>query len=83
MLAYTAAGRGAAYFEADLSAWDTAAGACLILEAGGNITDAQGHAYEPSSTRQIVATNGPIHHDLLSLLDSADGARILESDRLL
>jgi len=78
MLAYTAAGRGAAYFEADLSSWDTAAGACLILEAGGNVTDSHGAEYRPSATRQIVATNGHIHSDLLALLDHVDGARILD-----
>ena len=80
MLAYVAAGRGCAYFEADLSAWDTSAGACLITEAGGTVTDADGSLYRPATTRQIVATNNHIHADLLSLLDSVDGARILDSD---
>lgn len=73
MLAYVAAGRGAAYFECDLSAWDTSAGCLLITEAGGKCTDAKGVVYTPT-TRQIVATNGRIHDELLTILDSVDGA---------
>jgi len=76
MLAYVAAGRGAAYFEADLAAWDTAAGSLLIAEAGGKVTDADGQLYRPASTRQIVATNGHIHDQLLSTLEAVDGARL-------
>jgi|TARA_B100000768_G_scaffold179103_1_gene196111 myo-inositol-1(or 4)-monophosphatase len=39
MLAWVAAGRLTAYFECDLNAWDTAAGALLVREAGGQMTD--------------------------------------------
>ena len=39
MLAWVACGRGSAYFEADLNAWDAAAGALLIREAGGRVVD--------------------------------------------
>ena len=39
MLAWVAAGRLTAYFECDLNAWDTAAGALLVREAGGTMTD--------------------------------------------
>lgn len=76
MLAYVAAGRGAAYFECDLSAWDTAAGCLLITEAGGKCTDANGVLYTPT-TRQIVATNSIIHDELLAILDSV-GAAVLD-----
>lgn len=75
MLAYVAAGRGAAYFECDLSAWDTAAGTLLITEAGGRVSDADGADYIPT-TRQIVATNGVCHDELLAVLDDVDGARL-------
>ncbi|KAJ1458965.1 hypothetical protein M885DRAFT_460234 [Pelagophyceae sp. CCMP2097] len=75
MLAYVAAGRGAAYFECDLAAWDTSAGALLITEAGGIVTDASGATYTPL-TRQIVATNGKIHAELLVLLASVGGAQL-------
>ena len=39
MLAWVAAGRLTADFECDLNAWDTAAGALLVREAGGQMTD--------------------------------------------
>ena len=42
MLAWVACGRLSAYFEADLNAWDTAAGVLLVREAGGVVTDLTG-----------------------------------------
>jgi myo-inositol-1(or 4)-monophosphatase len=41
-LAYTAAGVFDAFFEFRLSPWDLAAGALLIAEAGGTVTDLDG-----------------------------------------
>lgn len=41
-LAYVAAGRFDGYFEYSLSAWDMAAGAFLIQEAGGKVADFSG-----------------------------------------
>ena len=78
MLAYVAAGRGAAYFECDLAAWDTAAGAFLVEEAGGTVTDADGVPYNPL-TRQIVAA-GACHGDLRALVDTVGGARLDDED---
>eukprot|EP00629_Pelagomonadales_sp_RCC1024_P000829 CAMPEP_0119268490 /NCGR_PEP_ID=MMETSP1329-20130426/6259_1 /TAXON_ID=114041 /ORGANISM="Genus nov. species nov., Strain RCC1024" /LENGTH=310 /DNA_ID=CAMNT_0007268463 /DNA_START=211 /DNA_END=1140 /DNA_ORIENTATION=+ len=66
MLAYVAAGRGGAYFECDLAAWDTAAGALLVEEAGGLVTDADGRPYTPL-TRQIVAAGKGCHAELREL----------------
>ena len=37
-LAYTACGRMDGYWEFNLNPWDTAAGALLVLEAGGTVT---------------------------------------------
>jgi len=41
-LAWTAAGRVDGFWELNLNAWDLAAGALLVEEAGGMVTDAQG-----------------------------------------
>jgi len=38
-LAYVACGRFDAFFEYDLKAWDVAAGALLVMEAGGEVSD--------------------------------------------
>jgi len=44
-LAYVAAGRLDGFWEIGLSAWDMAAGALLILEAGGLVTDFDGEPH--------------------------------------
>jgi myo-inositol-1(or 4)-monophosphatase len=62
-LAYVAAGRLSGFWEMGLNAWDIAAGALLIQEAGGRITDYQGGAYH-LGVRDILATNGAIHLEL-------------------
>lgn len=41
-LAYVAAGRFSGFFEYGLSPWDVAAGALLVQEAGGRVSDFQG-----------------------------------------
>lgn len=69
-LSWLSAGRIEAYFEADLNAWDLAAGALIIQEAGGKVTDVWGNAFE-LSTRNCVASNGLIHADLLADLVQA------------
>ena len=43
-LAYVAAGRLDAFWEMGLSRWDMAAGALLIQEAGGLVSDLEGKA---------------------------------------
>jgi myo-inositol-1(or 4)-monophosphatase len=66
-LAWVAAGRLAGFWELALSPWDTAAGTVLVREAGGTVTDLTGRRYTLESPA-IVATNGPLHQELLSLL---------------
>lgn len=56
-MAYVACGRLAAFWQLDLNAWDLAAGALLIAEAGGVVTDASGEPYS-LATRDVLATNG-------------------------
>jgi myo-inositol-1(or 4)-monophosphatase len=70
MLMYVANGRLSGYVEADLNAWDIAAGSLLIKEAGGKVTDVWGNDFE-LITRNIVATNGLIHETLLKELKVA------------
>ena len=71
MLSWVAVGRLTAYFETDLNAWDLAAGALLIREAGGRVTDVWGAEYE-LSTRNLVASNGRIHDELREQLVLAE-----------
>ncbi len=66
-LAYVAAGRVAAFWEPGLNAWDIAAGALLVQEAGGRITDMRGNPFHVDC-RDVLATNGRIHDEMLRLL---------------
>lgn len=59
-LAYVADGRFDAFFEYGLNAWDVAAGALLVKEAGGMVSDfSMGNEY--LFGKQIIATNTPIY----------------------
>lgn len=71
MLSWVACGRVTAYFEADLNVWDLAAGALIIQEAGGKVTDVWGKPYS-LRTRNIVASNTPIHSILREQLVEAE-----------
>jgi myo-inositol-1(or 4)-monophosphatase len=66
-LCFVACGRFVGYWEDRLQPWDTAAGALIVREAGGMTTD---FSNRPVGTdgREIIATNGCIHSDLLKLL---------------
>lgn len=55
-LAYTACGRFEGFFEYNLNAWDVAAGALLVQEAGGKVTDFKG-GNDFLFGREIVAGN--------------------------
>ena len=55
------------YWERRLSPWDLAAGACIVVEAGGTVTNTRGGSFDPHSG-EAVATNGAIHVELISEL---------------
>ena len=66
-LAYVAIGRLEAHWEYRLQAWDSAAGATLVLEAGGTLTTLEGQKWTPWSNT-IVASNTNIHNELMNAL---------------
>ncbi len=66
-LAYVACGRLDGFWEMHLKPWDTAAGAVLVREAGGRLTDFAGNAFSPFRP-EVVASNGLIHGQLVALL---------------
>jgi myo-inositol-1(or 4)-monophosphatase len=59
-LCYVAAGRLDGFWEMQLSPWDISAGALLVAEAGGTVSDLSGAAFE-SRRGEIIASNGRIH----------------------
>ena len=62
-LAYVACGRFDGFWELDLSPWDIAAGALLIQEAGGKISDMWGEG-DHLKNGDTLASNGLIHREL-------------------
>lgn len=69
-LAYVAAGRLTGFWEIGLNSWDIAAGALLIQESGGQVTDTLGSSYG-LPVRNIAATNGKVHGEFISELAKA------------
>ena len=75
-LAYTACGRFDAYWEFNLNPWDTAAGFLLVEEAGGMVTGFDG-SYRRLESREILATNQRLHHELLGFFEDLFAGRNL------
>lgn len=67
-LCYVAAGRLDAYWELKLHPWDVAAGFLIVEEAGGRLSDFTNGPPDRSG-RQVVATNGPLHDQLIGQLE--------------
>lgn len=67
-LCWVATGRLDGYWERALNAWDYMAGALIVTEAGGRITDFHGGTATVYQGREIAASNGSIHDDLLAVL---------------
>ena len=66
-IAKVAVGRTDGFWERGLHPWDMAAGALLVEEAGGRISDYAGSA--PALEKgELVASNGPLHEEMLRLL---------------
>jgi myo-inositol-1(or 4)-monophosphatase len=66
-LAYVAAGRTDGFWELGLSQWDFAAGALLVTEAGGTVTDLSGGS-RYFDTGNLAAGNLKVHQAILALL---------------
>ena len=66
-LAYVACGRFDAYFEYSLNAWDVAAGALIVKQAGGKIFDFKGKQNWLFG-KEIVATSTNVEQEIASVL---------------
>src|SRR5207248_9456299 len=71
-LCYNALGRCDGFWEMDLHPWDTAAGLVILEEAGGRVTDFAGNPFSIYG-KQIVASNGKIHDEMVGLLRRCSG----------
>ena len=66
-LCYLAAGRVDAYFERGIQSWDVAAGALIVKEAGGTVTEING-GDDYIYGRTILAANGTLHKEMKDAL---------------
>ncbi len=67
-LAYVAAGHFDAHFELWLKPFDVAAGAVLVREAGGQVSDFAGDGFDVHAGN-VIASNGRLHEALRAQLD--------------
>lgn len=71
-LCHVAAGCLDGFWELKLNPWDCAAGYLMVREAGGRVTNfsgRQGSIYD----REVVASNGWIHAEMLNVLEKIGG----------
>ncbi len=66
-LCYVACGRFDAFWELNLSPWDTAAGVLIVEEAGGKVTQFKGSKFTIFD-KQVLASNSKIHSQMSSIL---------------
>jgi myo-inositol-1(or 4)-monophosphatase len=72
-LCFMACGRFDGFWEQNLKPWDTAAGELIAREAGAIVTDFSNKPFTIYK-KEILATNGKIHKEMLSLLKIEDTA---------
>lgn len=71
-LAYVACGRLEGFFEYNLNAWDVAAGAFIVQQAGGTVTDFKG-GKDFLFGGELCAANAYIQPEMLSLIKTRWG----------
>jgi myo-inositol-1(or 4)-monophosphatase len=77
-LANVACGRYDGFWEFNLNPWDTAAGVLLVQEAGGTVTRFDGSPFRLDS-REVLASNGLIHEELIANFAEIFAGRGLEA----
>lgn len=68
-LCYVASGKYGAYYESTLNPWDVAAGALIVQEAGGVVSDYSG-TNNYLSGGEIIAASGEIYTKVLQVIQS-------------
>lgn len=75
-LCYVAAGRFDGFWERSLKLWDTAAGALMVEEAGGRVTDMSKRPFT-CHAGDILASNGSLHGEMASVIQGCSVNRLL------
>ena len=66
-LCYVAAGRFEAFWEQHLKAWDVAAGALIVEEAGGRVTGMDNGRFDAAAAH-LIASNGRVHQEVVDTI---------------
>ena len=74
-LCYVAAGRLDGFWELKLKPWDIAAGALIVAEAGGSLSDFSGKGFSIHGN-ETLASNGFIHDKMVQLIRAAANGRV-------
>jgi myo-inositol-1(or 4)-monophosphatase len=72
-LCYVAAGRLDGFWELKLKPWDIAAGALIVAEAGGIVTNFSGGRFSIDG-EETLASNSLIHDEMIRALEEAEGS---------
>jgi myo-inositol-1(or 4)-monophosphatase len=73
-LCYVAAGRLDGFWEVRLNPWDMSAGALIVEEAGGRVSNLAGGSFS-SRAGEIIASNGHIHDAMVETVRSTSAQR--------
>ncbi|MDP9356185.1 MAG: inositol monophosphatase [Chloroflexota bacterium] len=75
-LCYVAAGRLDGFYERPLQPWDMGAGALMVEEAGGRVSDFRGGVFDLYG-HEAIASNGALHETILSVIhEQISGAAV-------
>lgn len=67
-ICYVACGRLDGFWEMKLHAWDVTAGACIVREAGGKVTNFNSEEFDIYE-KSIIATNGLLHQAMKEIIE--------------
>jgi myo-inositol-1(or 4)-monophosphatase len=70
-LSYVACGRFDGFWELSLNPWDMAAGALIVSEAGGRVSDFEGNPFS-NYKPEVIASNGIIHSTMVEIVARGD-----------
>jgi myo-inositol-1(or 4)-monophosphatase len=70
-----ASGRLDGFWELKLKPWDIAAGALIVAEAGGSLSDFSGKEFSVLGT-ETLASNGIIHNEMVEVIRATTTARV-------
>jgi myo-inositol-1(or 4)-monophosphatase len=74
-LCYVAAGRTDGYWELKLKPWGVAAGALIVVEAGGDVSNFSGGEFSIHG-HESLASNGLIHAEMVSVLKAVASTHV-------